>query len=420
MEQYEVVVVGGGASGLIAAMRAAEWGCRVLLVEKKRQAGTKLRITGKGRCNLTNAASATIFYKHIYPQPRFLKHAFSRFFSDDIIELLNQLGVATEEERGGRVFPSSGKASDIPEALMGRLNELKVAFRFGSRVEALLSGNDGIEGVIVDSGKGKEEIKAQSVILCTGGKSYPATGSEGDGYQLARSVGHSVTPPRPALVPLETKKPIPDKMVDLVLKNVHAVVWCDGKKHAEAFGEMFFTVYGLSGSIILTLSRTVGEQINRKKSVQIAIDLKPALDDKKLDNRLLRDIENGSKKQALTLFKSWLPSALIPFFIDHTGMDPGTPAHQITSGERKRIRKLMKGLVFTIKGPRSFKEALVTAGGIPTGEIHSQTMESKVLPNLYIAGELLDLDGDTGGYNLQIAYSTGWLAGDSCGHATGD
>ena len=414
MEQYDVVVVGGGASGLIAAMRAAELGRRVLIVEKKRQAGTKLRITGKGRCNLTNTGSPSDFFKHIHPQPRFLKYAFSRFFSDDIIQLLHQLGVNTEEERGGRVFPTSGKASDIPEALMRRLTELKVAFRFGSRVEALLLDDQRIEGVMVDSGKGREQIKAQSVILCTGGKSYPATGSDGDGYQLVRSVGHSVNPPRPALVPLETKEPIPDKMVDLVLKNVHASLWCDEKKHTEAFGEMFFTPYGVSGSIILTLSRTVAEQIHQKKSVQIVIDLKPALDDKKLDNRLLRDIEEASKKQAINLFKSWLPSALIPFFIEKTGIDPQKPAHQITSAERKQIRKMMKGLVFKIKGPRSFREAIVTAGGLPTTEIHSRTMESKIVSNLFIAGELLDLDADTGGYNLQIAYSTGWLAGDSC------
>src|SRR6056297_1166580 len=342
MEQYDVVVVGGGASGLIAAMRAAELGRRVLIVEKKRQSGTKLRITGRGRCNLTNTGSTTDFFKHIHPQPRFLKHAFSRFFSNDIVQLLNQLGVNTEEERGGRVFPSSGKASDIPEALMRRLTELKVNFCFGSRVEALLYDNQRIEGVIVDRGKGKEQIKAQSVILCTGGKSYPATGSDGDGYQLVRSVGHSVIPPHPALVPLETKEPVPDKMVDLVLKNVHASLWCDEKKHTEAFGEMFFTAYGLSGSIILTLSRTVAEQIHQKKSVQIAIDLKPALDDKKLDNRLLRDIEKASKKQAINQFKSWLPSALIPLFIEKTGIDPQKPAHQITSGERKQIRKMMK------------------------------------------------------------------------------
>jgi len=414
MEQYDVVVVGAGACGLIAAMRAAELDGRVLLVDKKRQAGTKMRITGKGRCNITNTAAPSVFFKHIHPQPRFLKYAFSRFFSADIIELLNQLGVATEEERGGRVFPTSGKASDIPEALVKRLAELRVDFLSGCRVEAIIRRDKGVEGVIMDRGKGKEEIKAQSVILCTGGKSYPSTGSDGDGYRLARALGHSVNPPRPALVPLETKEPIAEKMVDLVLKNINAVVWCDGKKYTEAFGEMFFTEYGLSGAVILTLSRCVVEQIDKNRSVQILIDLKPALDDKKLDNRLLRDIEKGNKKQAVNLFKGWLPSDLIPFFMDQTGIDPKTPAHQITSNQRKDIRKLMKGLAFSIKGPRSFREAIVTAGGIPTGEVHSRTMESKVVDNLFIAGELLDLDGDTGGYNLQIAYSTGWLAGESC------
>jgi len=419
MEQYDVIVVGAGASGLLAAMRSAETGRRVVIVEKKRQAGTKMRITGKGRCNITNTASSSVFFKHIHPQPRFLKHAFSRFFSGDIIDLVNQLGVATEEERGGRVFPKSGQASDIPEALVRRLHELQVTFYFGCRVEALLSGKQGVEGVIVDRGNAKEKIKGQSVILCAGGKSYPATGSDGDGYELARSVGHSITTPHQALVPLETKESIHPKMVDLILKNVNASVWWEGKKHTEAFGEMFFTKYGLSGAIILTLSRRVVEQINQERSVQIAIDLKPALDDKKLDNRLLRDIEKANKKLAINLFKSWLPSALIPVFLDLTEIDPKTPAHQITAGQRKRIRKLMKGLTYTIRGPRSFRESIVTAGGIPTGEIHSRTMESKLLPNLYLAGEMIDLDADTGGYNLQIAYSTGWLAGDSSGHSAG-
>ncbi len=414
MDRYDVVIIGAGASGLVAAIRAGELGCSVALVEKNNKPGVKLAITGKGRCNITNTASASEFYKHIHPRPRFLKHAFHRFFSRQIIQMLSDLGVSTTEERGGRVFPTNGKASDIVQAFMRKLQQLPVTILYGARVDALLTRENQVTGVQISRKGQKENIQANHVILSSGGQSYPATGSTGEGYELARSVGHRITPARQALVPLETREAIPRSAVDLVLKNVTASVWSDGKKQQEAFGELFFTDYGLSGSIILTLSGFVVDELRLGKNVRVSLDLKPALDEKKLDNRLLRDLEQFSKKQTVNLFRKWMPADLIPVFVEQTGIDPKKPAHQITARERRQLKKLLKGLTYTIKGPRSFKEAIITAGGIPTDEIHSRTLESKLVSNLYFAGEVIDLHGDTGGYNLQIAFSTGWLAAESC------
>jgi hypothetical protein len=413
VQYYDVVVAGAGASGLMAALRASERGCRVLLVEKKQKAGTKLAITGKGRCNITNTATPAVYYQHIYPKGRFLKNAFSRFFSNDMIHLLSNLGVETTVERGGRVFTTSGRAADITEALVKKLRELDVAFLYGTRVEKIITREGRVDKVVLRKGEQQEQVETRSFILCTGGKSYPATGSEGEGYELAASLGHSVTEPRPALVPLETREDIPEPLTRLVLKNVQASLWSDGNKKTDAFGEMFFTHYGLSGPIILSLSRQVVDEIRKNRPVAISIDLKPALDEKKLDNRLLRDIERESKKQMVNLFRNWLPSDLIPLFLERTGINPKKQGHQITSQERRKTRMLMKDMTFHIKGPRSFKEAIITAGGISTAGIHSRSMASKLIPNLFFAGEVIDLDADTGGYNLQIAYSTGWLAGDS-------
>jgi predicted Rossmann fold flavoprotein len=414
MKQYDVVVVGGGAAGMISALRAAEFGCRVLLVEKNTRPGVKLSITGKGRCNITNTASESAYYKHIHPKGRFLKHAFSRFFSADIIRLLEQLGVETKEERGGRVFPESNQAVQVVKALLAGLKQQKVEILYRTRVTKVLTGENGIRGIQVEQEGKHKEIPAQRVIICTGGKSYPSTGSNGEGFELARDLGHTVNSPKPALVPVETEETIPEMLVDLILKNVTARVWSDDKKIQEAFGEMFFTPYGLSGPIILTLSRFIAEALNSNKQVYVHIDLKPALDDKKLDNRLLRDINRESKKQMVNLFRQWLPSQLIPYFMEKAEIDPKKEANQLDARERKRIRVLMKNLFFTVKRLRPFREAIITAGGVSTLEINSRTLESKLIPNLYFAGEVIELYGDTGGYNLQIAWSTGWLAGESC------
>lgn len=410
MNNYDVIVVGAGPAGLLAAGRAAELGAKVLVLEKMKTTGRKLLITGKGRCNITNNAPISKFIKHVFPNGRFLKSAFSNYFSKDILELLAKQGVQSTIERGGRYFPESNKSADVLNALLKWLRELKVEIRCGSRVEALLCTDNSIEGVRVNG----TSIKAKQVILSTGGKSYPATGSTGDGYELAQKVGHSVEKALPALVPLIAEGNLAQNLQGLNLKNVNASIWINNKKASESFGEMIFTHFGLSGPIILTLSRIAVKELHKDSKVEITVDLKPALDDQKLDARLIRDLNEHGKKKISNVFRLWLPSSMIPVFLELLNIDPDKVCHQISSKERKRIRHTMKNLPFTIINHRSFKEAIITAGGIPTDEISPKTMESKIVKGLYFAGELIDLDAETGGYNLQIAYSTGWLAGDSC------
>jgi len=411
MNQYDVILVGGGPAGLLAAGRAAELGAKVLVLEKMYAPGRKLLITGKGRCNITNDAPISDFITHIFPDGRFLRSAFSNYFSHDIIELLAKYGVESTLERGGRYFPASNKSADILEALLKWVNELGVEIRCSQRVEKLLVENDVITGVKANG----ENCLTEIVILATGGKSYPGTGSTGDGYELARQVGHTIEKPIPALVPLETKGSIAQILQGLNLKNVKAVIWVDGKKAGEDFGEMIFTHFGLSGPIILTLSRIAVAALQNNKKVEITIDLKPALDEQKLDARLIRDLNEHGKKQLANIFREWLPASMIPVFFGMLELDPEKECHQVTGNERKQIRNLMKNLRFEVSHNRSFKEAIITAGGVVTSEISPKTMESKLVKGLYFAGELIDLDAETGGYNLQIAYSTGWLAGNSAG-----
>ena len=409
MNNYDVIIVGAGPAGLLAAGRAAELGSKVLVLEKMRNEGRKLLITGKGRCNITNNAEIQEFITHVFPNGKFLRNAFSQFFSKDIIELLEKFGVDVTLERGGRYFPTSNKSVDILRALLKWVNELGVEIFTGQRVEKLLVENDKIKGVRAN---GKVFI-SEKVILATGGKSYPATGSTGDGYELAKQLGHKIENPIPALVPVETKGSVAQKLQGLNLKNVKAVVWVNGKKAGEAFGEMIFTHFGLSGPIILTLSRIMVKALQNDQKVEITVDLKPTLDEQKLDRRLQRDLNEHGKKQLVNIFRNWLPSSMIPVFIELLELDPDKVCHQVSGKERKQIRHLMKNLRFEVSHNRSFKEAIITAGGILTNEIRPKTMESKIVSGLYFAGEIIDLDAETGGYNLQIAYSTGWLAGNS-------
>ena len=410
MNNYDVIVVGAGPSGLLAAGRAAELGAKVLVLEKMSGPGRKLLITGKGRCNITNNASISDFITHVYPNGRFLKNAFSQFYSKNIISLLEKYGLESTLERGGRYFPTSNKAADVLKAMLKWVNELKVEIRNGNRVEKLIVKEKAIQGI---QANGKKYM-AGKIILATGGSSYPATGSNGEGFELARHVGHTIEKIRPALVPLITEGDIAQKLQGLNLKNVNAVVWTNGKKSGDAFGEMLFTHFGLSGPIILTLSRMVVDELQKKNKVEITVDLKPALDEQKLDRRLLRDLNEHGKKKIGNIFRYWLPAKMIPVFIELLELDPEKEGHQLSSKERKQIRYLLKNMRFRITGNRSFKEAIITAGGVSTKEISSKTMESKLIAGLYFAGEMIDLDAETGGYNLQIAYSTGWVAGNSC------
>lgn len=410
MNNFDVIVVGAGPAGLLAAGRAAEKGCRVLVLEKMRQEGRKLLITGKGRCNITNAAPIGEFITHVYPNGRFLRNAFSKYFSKDIIDLLQRYGVDTTLERGGRYFPASNSSSDVLNALLKWVEELKVDIRCGMRVEKLLHENKAIIGLRANG----EVFEASQIIIATGGKSYPATGSNGEGYELARGAGHTIEKVLPALVPLETEGSVARKLQGLNLRNVQATVWVNGKKAGKDFGEMIFTHFGLSGPIILTLSRIVVHELQNNSKVEISIDLKPALDDQKLDNRLIRDLNEHGKKKLGNIFQFWLPSSMVPVFIELLEIDPEKECHQVSAKERKQIRHLLKNLPFKISHHRSFKEAIITSGGVSTTEISPKTMESKLVKGLFFAGEMIDLDAETGGFNLQIAYSTGWLAGNSC------
>jgi predicted Rossmann fold flavoprotein len=414
LKAYDVTVIGAGAAGLIAAGRAAELGLNVLLVEKMERAGRKLLITGKGRCNITNDTDITEYFKQINPNGKFLKHAFSTFFVNDIISLLNRNNVETTVERGQRVFPSSNKASDIVNALLNWTISKKTEILYNARVSKLLYKDSKLLGLEVNINGTSNTILSKNIIICTGGNSYPATGSTGDGYHLAMEAGHTIEPVRPALVPLETEGDMAKQLQGLSLKNVNAVVWINGKKHTEEFGEMLFTHFGLSGPIILTLSRIVVDGIRNKNKVEISVDLKPALDTQKLDARLVRDLNEHGKKRIDNIFREWLPSKLIPVFLNKIGIDPSLECNQVNSKIRKQILFLMKDLRFTISGHRSFKEAVITAGGVHLSEIDSKTMESKKIKGLYFAGEVIDLDANTGGFNLQIAWSTAWLAANSC------
>lgn len=414
MNNFDVIVIGAGVAGLIAAGRAAALGANVLVVEKMRRPGIKLLITGKGRCNITNTDNIENFMKNVHPNGRFLKHALYTFFSKDIIELLHKYGVETVVERGGRIFPASNKSSDVLNALVSYAREHGTEFRYDCKVTKLLTNQDSITGVeIIETGQ-KMQITAKKVIICTGGKSYPTTGSTGDGYALAKAVGHTIERPFPALVPIVTKGNIAEQLQGLALKNVKATVWMNGKKRNESFGEMLFTHFGLSGPIILTLSRFIVKELINNNKIYISIDLKPALDVVKLDKRLLRDLNDYGKKQIDNIFKLWLPAKLISVFIKECGINPTKEGHQITGQERNKIKSLMKDFKFEVTGHRPFKEAIITAGGLSTKEIEPKTMQSKLVKNLYFAGEVINVDANTGGYNLQIAYSTGWLAAETC------
>lgn len=423
MGSGRVIVVGGGAAGLMAAGQAADAGADTLLLEKMDRPGRKLTITGKGRCNLTNVATIDDFVAHFGTNGRFLRRAFAQFFSTDLISFLESVGVPTVTERGGRVFPASGEARLVVEALV-RWNKARgVEIVRRARVKRLIVEAGSVVGVQLDKGKptGKQSatgpgLRAQThtaaaVIVATGGASYPGTGSTGDGYRIAQDVGHRMVPIRPALVPLETAGDVAAKLQGLSLRNVRVSVLIDGKKQVQAFGEMLFTHFGVSGPIILTLSGRIVDALGAGHRVDISIDLKPALDEKKLEARLLRDLDAHGNRQFRTLLKALLPQKLIPLCIEQVHIAPDRRGNQITSEERKRLRDWLKDFRLQVTGHRSLSAAIVTAGGVSTKEVNPGTMSSRLVKGLYFAGEVLDIDADTGGYNLQAAFSTGWVAG---------
>jgi predicted Rossmann fold flavoprotein len=423
MWQDPVIVVGAGPAGLMAAGQAAGSGVATLLLEKMDRPGRKLILTGKGRCNLTNEDPLPDFIAHFGPNGRFLRQAFSRFFSQDLLTFFEEMGVYCTRERGGRLFLSSGRADDAVDALRGWATRQGAIIQTHASVERLVLRDGMLTGVqlktlphisspISDLHTSPRFLPAAAVIIATGGASYPHTGSDGDGYRLAGDAGHQVIPIRPALVPLVTAGLTARKLQGLSLRNVTAKVYTEKQvKLAEAFGEMLFTHFGLSGPIILSLSKVVVDALRNGQKVEISIDLKPALSNEKLDARLLRDLNAFGSRQLHTLLKELLPQKLIPVCLELTRLSAGKPAHQITAQERKILCSWMKDFRLQVTGHRSFAQAIVTAGGVDINEIDPRSMSSRLVKGLYFAGEVLDLDADTGGYNLQAAFSTGWLAG---------
>jgi predicted Rossmann fold flavoprotein len=421
-QDYQVIVVGGGAAGLMAAGQAAQQGAKTLVLEKMKTPGRKLGITGKGRCNLTNVATLPEFLSHFGENGRFLRQAFSRFFTADLIAFFDQLGVATMTERGGRVFPASGRALDVVAALVRWVRRVGVTVVNESPVERVIVHGGRVAGVEVasvpcqprkcgardDSGR---VYSGAAVILAAGGASYPSTGSTGDGYRLARAMGHTIVPIRPALVPLETAGDLAPRLQGLSLRNVRVRLRLNEKRVAEVFGEMLFTHFGVSGPLILTLSKRAVDGLRQGQRVTISLDLKPALDERRLDERLLRDLRSHGKQRLRTVLKGLLPRTLIPVCLELTGISPDRLGSEFTVQERRLLRAWLKDFRLEITGYRPFTEAIITAGGVDTREVAPRTMASRLVQGLYLVGEVLDVDGDTGGYNLQAAFSTGWVAG---------
>jgi predicted Rossmann fold flavoprotein len=409
VSQERVIVVGGGASGMMAAGRAAECGAQVLLLEKTKRLGNKLRITGKGRCNLTNIADRPDFIAHFGPNGPFLRNAFARFFNQDLIDFFAAQGVPTVVERGQRVFPASNDAHQVADALASYLRQSGARVRFKARVAELETEGGRIAGVQTEGG---EFLTAKAVIVATGGASYPGTGSTGDGYRLAKALGHTIVPIKPALVPLVVKEGHAEALQGLSLKNVEVTLLLDGQPVTRQFGEMLFTHFGVSGPIILTLSAQAVDRLGQGK-LELSINLKPALSDEQLDRRLQRDFDRFGKRAFRNILKELLPRKMIALFVRLTGIPPDKPGHQITAAERKRLFSLLRDFRLTIVGHRPIAEAIVTAGGVSTREIDPRTMESRLVKGLYFCGEVLDIIADTGGYNLQAAFSTGYVAGQS-------
>jgi len=406
-EEFDVVVVGAGAAGLMAAGRAAELGARVAIVDKNKTLGRKLLITGKGRCNITQAEfNDKKFIKKLDKKGQWLFSALAVFGPEEVINFFERRGLKTKVEQGGRVFPESDKAQDVLDILLKYLREKKVKIFSG---EAVL-GLNLKDKKIISAKLGKRNISAKSFVLCTGGKAYPATGSTGDGYVWARDLGHKIIKSVPALVPIETKEVWPKNLQGLSLKNVNLNLWQNNKKQDFRFGEMLFTHFGLSGPIVLDISKKIGELLPGGEVI-IEIDLKPALDIDQLDKRLQRDFSANGNKDFKNYLPDLVPQKIIEIIIKFSGIDAHKKLNAITREERKKIAITLKSLRTGVRGLMGFDQAIVTSGGIDLNEIDSRTMKSKIIDNLFFAGEIIDLDGPTGGYNLQICWSTGYLAG---------
>lgn len=405
----KVVIIGAGPAGMTAAYSASQNGIDVVLVEKNERVGRKLLITGKGRCNITNNCEVEELIANVNTNGKFLYSAFYTFTNDSVMEMFESLGVRLKTERGNRVFPESDRAMDVVDAMARLIKRKNIKLVTGKTVKDIKEKNGKVESVVLSDGK---EIKADAVIIATGGASYQRTGSTGDGYRLAEKLGHKITPLKPSLIGLEIQEDFVYKLKGLSLRNVAINVY--GKKNKKIyddFGEMEFTDYGVDGPIIKSASCIMRDL--SKESYKISLDLKPALDHEKLDKRVQRDFQKYINKRFENSLSDLLPSKMISVVVELSGIDPATPVNSITKEERRNLVNTIKNIEMHVKRYRPMEEAIVTSGGVKTSEINSSTMESKLVEGLYFAGEVIDVDAYTGGFNLQIAFSTGYLAGMS-------
>ncbi len=405
----KVIVVGGGAAGMMACHAAAMCGHQVTLLEKNEKLGKKIYITGKGRCNLTNASDMEVLFSNVMSNRKFLYSAFYTFDNNQVIDLFETNGMETKTERGNRVFPVSDHSSDVISTMARVLKNDNVEVKLNTTVQSLIIKENKACGVIVNG----KEIFADNVIVCTGGLSYPSTGSTGDGYEFAREAGHRIIDCTPSLVPFNIREEWVKDLQGLSLKNSAITIYDEKKKLYSDFGEMLFTHFGVSGPMILSASGNI-RAAEFAKPLKLVIDLKPAMTEDQLDKRILRDFDENKNKQFRNSVSKLLPSKLIPIMIDLSGIDPDKKVNEISKEERSNFVHLLKNLTMTVNGLRDWKEAIITKGGVSVKDINPSTMESKLVSNLFFAGEVLDLDAMTGGYNLQIAWSTGYLAGLSC------
>jgi len=406
--KYSLAVIGGGPAGMMAAGHAAENGAKVILLEKNESLGVKLQITGKGRCNITNAEEDLKKIIAVYGKNgRFLYSALNKFSNKDVVDFFEKRGIKTKVERGNRIFPVSNNSKTVIDCLKKYLLDNGVLIKFNRPVEKVVTDGKKITKVILKIG---DKVEAENFVIATGGKSYPGTGSTGDAYKWLKQIGHTIVEPKPVLTPVIVKEKIVKKLEGLSLKNVEVSLF-NGKKICSHFGEALFTANGLSGPIILNLSKTISEI--DEKNLKLIIDFKPALDFPTLDKRIQKDFEEQNKKQFKNSLDKLLPKKLIPVIIELSGIDENKKVNEVTKEERKKLIKLLKEFELTVDGLIGFEKAIVTQGGVNLKEVDPKTLKSKLIDNLYFAGEVLDINGPTGGYNLQIAWSTGYAVGEN-------
>lgn len=408
-ETHDLVVIGAGPAGMMASLSASGHGARVLLVEKNRIPGMKLLLTGKERCNITNDESdVRKFAARFGKNGKFLLSALFHFGMQETVDFFHRNGLRTVVERGGRIFPESGSARDVHDLLLRLIKQGRITLRTGSRIKRISAKNNRVEGVVLAD---DTVLNAGQYIICTGGRSYPETGSSGDGYTWAEQMGHSIVRPEPALTPVVVHAKWVKDVEGVSLKNVRISVYQNDRRCDERFGDALFTGFGLSGPIILDMSKSIGKLLVKGKT-DLFIDLKPALSVPQLDKRLLREFDASKNRLIKNILPALVPKRLIPVILALAGLDPDKKGHSITRDERKRLRQLLKQIPLSVQGLAGFGRAVITAGGISLQEVDPRSMRSRIVENLYFAGEILDLDGPTGGYNLQVCWSTGYLAGE--------